>query len=109
MRKAYDEFIGKWSKLCPAVARSIEEAGNELLTFYEFPKAMWRSLQTTNPLEHFNREFGRRTKMQASFSQEASAVTLLCRLVALGQVRMHKIDGHREFKALVAKMSVQAA
>jgi len=41
-------------------------------------------------------------------NQEVSAVTLLCRLVALGQIRLNKIDGHREFKALVATMSVQA-
>ena len=108
-RKAYDAFVAKWSKLCPAVARSLEEAGHELLTFYEFPKAMWRSLRTTNPLENLNREFRRRTKTQASFSQETSAVTLLYGLVAFGQIRMHKIDGHRELKALVAKMNVQAA
>jgi transposase-like protein len=108
-RKAYDAFVAKWSKLCPAVARSIEEAGLELLTFYEFPKAMWRALRTTNPLENLNREFRRRTKTQASFGQEASAVTLLYGLVAFGQIRMHKIDGHRELKALVAKMNVQAA
>lgn len=108
-RKAYDAFVAKWSKLCPAVARSLEEAGHELLTFYEFPKAMWRSLRTTNPLENLNREFRRRTKTQASFSQEASAVTLLYGLVAFGQISMHKINGHRELKALVAKMNVQAA
>jgi transposase-like protein len=108
-RKAYDAFVAKWSKLCPAVARSLEEAGHELLTFYEFPKAMWRSLRTTNPLENLNREFRRRTKTQASFSQEASAVTLLYGLVAFGQISMHKINGHRELKALVAKMNAQAA
>lgn len=108
-RKAYDAFVAKWSKLCPAVARSLEEAGQELLTFYEFPKAMWRSLRTTNPLENLNREFRRRTKTQASFSQEASAVTLLYGLVAFGQISMHKINGHRELKALVAKMNTQAA
>jgi putative transposase len=108
-RKAYDAFIAKWSKLCPAVARSLEEGGTELLTFYEFPKAMWRSLRTTNPLENLNREFRRRTKTQASFGQEAAAITLLYGLVAFGQIRMHKIDGHRELKALVAKMKAQAA
>jgi len=108
-RKAYDAFVAKWSKLCSAVARSIEEAGHELLTFYEFPKAMWRALRTTNPLENLNREFRRRTKTQASFGREDAAVTLLYGLVAFGQIRMHKIDGHRELKALVAKMNVQAA
>ena len=48
-----------------------------VLTFYEFPKAMWKSLRTTNTLENLNREFRRRTKTQASFGTEAAAVTLL--------------------------------
>jgi transposase-like protein len=40
-RAAYDAFVKKWSALCPAVAKSLEEAGLELVTFYDFPKAMW--------------------------------------------------------------------
>ncbi len=74
----------KWTTLCPAVARSLEEAGLELLTSYEFPKAMWKSLRTTNSLENLNREFRRRTKTQASFSTEEAALTLLFGLVAFG-------------------------
>ena len=108
-RKAYDAFLTKWSALCPAVARSLEEAGAELLTFYEFPKSMWRALRTTNPLENLNREFRRRTKTQASFSNENAAVTLLYGLVAFGQIRMNKINGHRELRELVAKVWSQAA
>lgn len=108
-RKAYEAFVTKWDTLCPAVARSMREAGLELLTFYEFPKGMWRSLRTTNPLESLNREFRRRTKTQASFGREDAAVSLLYGLVAFGQIRLNRIDGHREIKALVAKMDAQAA
>ena len=64
-RKAYDELVAKWTPLAPAVVRSLEEAGNQLLTFYEFPRAMWKSIRTTNALENLNREFRRRTKTQA--------------------------------------------
>jgi transposase-like protein len=108
-RKAREAFLSKWSELCPAAARSLEEAGEQLLTFYEFPKSMWRSLRTTNPLENLNREFRRRTKTQSSFSTEDAAITLLYGLVAFGQIRMHKIDGHREVKALIAQTKTQAA
>ena len=69
-REAYQAFLRKWTSLCPAVARSLEEAGEQLLTFYGFPKAIWRALRTTNALENLNREFRRRTKTQASFSTE---------------------------------------
>lgn len=37
-RAAYDAFVKKWSALCPAVAKSLEEAGLEFLTFYDFPR-----------------------------------------------------------------------
>ncbi len=76
-RETYQAFVTKWRKLCPAVAKSLEEAGEQLLTFYAFPKAMWKALRTTNSIENLNREFRRRTKTQASFSTEEAAVTLL--------------------------------
>ena len=76
-REAQQAFLKKWEKLCPAVVRSYQEAGDKLLTFYDFPKAMWKSLRTTNSIENLNREFRRRTKTQASLSTEEAAVTLL--------------------------------
>lgn len=39
-RAAYDAFVKKWTTRCPAVTRSIEETGLDLLTFYHFQKAM---------------------------------------------------------------------
>ena len=57
-RAAYDAFVKKWATLCPAVAKSLQEAGLELLTFYAFPKETWKSIRTTNTIENLNREFG---------------------------------------------------
>lgn len=85
----------KWATLCPAVATSLQEAGRELLTFYAFPKETWKSIRTTNTIEHLNREFRRRTKTQASFSTEAAALTVLYGLGAFGQIQLRKIDGSR--------------
>jgi transposase-like protein len=107
-RKAYDAFVAKWSTLCPAVVRSLEEAGEQLLTFYAFPKGMWRTLRTTNSLENLNREFRRRTKTQASFCSEEAAVTLLYGLVAFGQIRLRKIDGHHHVAALLQRREAAA-
>lgn len=108
-RAAYDTFMKKWMTLCPSVARSLEEAGLDLLTFYAFPKAMWKSLRTTNALENLNREFRRRTKTQASFGTEAAALTLLYGLVAFGQIVLRRIDGHEQLPECLAKEWSQAA
>jgi transposase-like protein len=108
-KKAHAEFETKWETLCPAVAKSLLEAGDELLTYFSFPKAMRKSLRSTNSLENLNREFRRRTKTQASFPNEDAAVTLLYGLIAFGQIRMRRIDGHRTVADLIKRQTDQAA
>ena len=92
----------------PAVVRSLEEAGNQLLTFYEFPRAMWKSIRTTNALENLNREFRRRTKTQASFSSEESAVALLFGLIASGQIQLRRVDGYQGLSEVLEHAEVAA-
>lgn len=108
-RAAYDAFLKKWTRLCPAVATSLVEAGLELLTFYDFPPATWKSIRTTNTLENLNREFRRRTKTQASFGTETAALTVLYGLVAFGYIHLRKIDGHEQLPAFLANEWQQVA
>ena len=56
-----------------------------------------------------NREFRRRTKTQGSFSTENAGVTLLCALVAFGQIEMRRIVGYQDFSLLVDKHHQAAA
>ena len=102
-KSAYDAFCRKWEKLVPEVAKSLKEAGPQLLTFYQFPKAMWKSLRTTNGIERLNLEFRRRTKTQGSYPTEAAALHLLFGLLASGVIRLRKIDGHRSVANLMAQ------
>lgn len=99
----------KWSALCAPVAASLEEAGLDLLTYYELPKSMWKSLRTTNAIEILNHEIRRRTKAQASVGSEDAALTLLCGLVASGEIQLREIDGHRELPSLLKTFQVHAA
>ena len=108
-KRAHAEFAKKWETLCPAVAKSLLEAGDELLTYFSFPKAMRKSLRSTNSLENLNREFRRRTKTQASFPNEDAAVTLLYGLIAFGQIRMRKINGHQTLADRIQRQADQAA
>jgi len=99
--KAYQGFVRKWEKLVPAVAASLEEAGLELLTFYDFPPEMWKSLRTTNVIERVNEEFRRRVKTQGSFPTEGAALVLLFGLIASGTIRLRKIDGFDELRSFL--------
>lgn len=95
-KRAYATFVRKWRPLCSEVVRSLEEAGDELLVYYSFPRSQWKCLRTTNPLERLNEEFRRRTKTQGSFHNETSALVLLWGLVAFGQIGLRKIDGWKD-------------
>lgn len=99
-RKAYREFISKWKKLAPKVATSLEEGGEELLTFYSFPQSQWKSLRTTNVIERLNGEFRRRVKTQGSLPDAQAAERLLFGLLISGQIHMRRIDGWRDFNQL---------
>lgn len=102
-RAAHEAFCRKWEKLVPEVAKSLKEAGAQLLTFYQFPKAMWKSLRTTNGIERLNLEFRRRTKTQGSYPTEAAALHLLFGLLASGVIRLRKIDGHRHVEQILTR------
>jgi transposase-like protein len=95
-------FTKKWRLRCSAVAKSFEEAGDELFTFLSFPKAQWRGLRTTNALERINEEFRRRTKTQAMLPNEDAVLLLLFGLLMSGQIRSRKLDGWQELPAVMA-------
>lgn len=96
--KAQRDFISKWKKLAPKVVASLEEAGEELLTFYRFPKSQWKVLRTTNAIERLNGEFRRRVKTQSSLPDACAAERLLFGLIVSGQIKMRRIDGWHDLK-----------
>src|SRR5712692_3569936 len=64
-RAAWTAFEKKWKPRCPGVVRSLTEGGDELLTFFRYPKGQWKTIRTTNVIERLNEEFRRRVKTQA--------------------------------------------
>jgi putative transposase len=95
-RKAREAFLLKWKKPCPGVVGSLEEAGENLLTFYRFPDSQWRSLRTTNAIERMQLEFRRRVKTQAALPNEGAVLRVFFGLWISGQMKLHRINGYRD-------------
>jgi transposase-like protein len=104
-RAAYDAFVKKWRKLSEGVARSLEEAGLELITFFRYPKSQWKSLRTTNLIERLNQEWRRRIKTQVSFPNESAVLLMLWGLVASGMIRMHRLGGYEDMAQALSERS----
>ena len=86
-------FLRKWRLKCPAVADSLEEAGDRLFTFTRLDPSQWKSARTTNAIERLHEEFRRRIKTQAVLPDAETAPMLLWALMASGQIVMRKVDG----------------
>jgi putative transposase len=86
-------FLRKWRLRCPAVADSLEEAGERLFAFTRLPPGQWKSARTTNAVERLHEEFKRRIKTQTVLPSAETAAMLFWALLASGQITMRKVDG----------------
>jgi transposase-like protein len=108
-RAAWTAFERKWTPRCPGVTKSLREGGEELLTFFRFPRVQWKTLRTTNVIERLHEEFRRRVKTQGALPTEDAAVLLLFGLVATGQIILRKIDGYTKLAQVIRERMRPAA
>jgi len=108
-RAASARFRRTWTRRAEAVARSLDEAGEELLTFFRFPRSQWKCVRTTNMIERLHEEFRRRVKTQASHPLESSVLRLFYALVHSGQIKLRRLDGWYDIPRVVAQHRHAAA
>jgi putative transposase len=67
VREQLDKVAGMLGRQFPAVERLLCDAAEELTAFAAFPRAHWRKIWSTNPLERLNREVKRRSNVVGIF------------------------------------------
>jgi putative transposase len=92
---ALAKFRRTWALKWSAVVVSLDEAGDDLTTFTQFPPQQWRCLRTTNAIERIFTEFRRRTKTQGVLPTPEAIVTVLWGTLATGGIRLRKLHGYR--------------
>ena len=64
-------MIEKWQKTYPKVTQSLIK-NQDLLTFYEFPPGIRRSIYSTNLIESFNKQIKKYSRRKEQFQNEES-------------------------------------
>jgi hypothetical protein len=84
-----EEIAAQWDHVEAMLAERFDKAAalmrrakEEVLAFRTFPRAHWRQIWSTNPLERLNKEIKRRSRVVGIFPNEAAAIRL-CGAVVL--------------------------
>src|SRR5258708_18837651 len=64
---AFRSFRSRWGRAYPAMVRRLQQDLPELLSFFAFPRHLWRKLPTTNVIERCFVEVRRRTRPMVCF------------------------------------------
>jgi putative transposase len=75
-RERLGEVTQRLKDPAPKVCELLENASEELLCFYSFPREHWPKLRSTNPLERVNKEIGRRSDVVGIYPNDRALIRL---------------------------------
>jgi len=85
-----EAFKAKYGKRYPEALRSLAEEEEKTLTFYAFPVAMHRHIQTTNAIESLFSNVRQRTDQIDVFTTETSCLAIVW--ATIQDIHFHKIS-----------------
>ncbi|MBV8807814.1 MAG: transposase [Acidobacteriaceae bacterium] len=76
-RERFRRFRKRWIEEYPVTVKQLERDLPELLSFFRFPRHLWRKLRTTNIIERVFVEVRRRTRPMVCFVNVASVERII--------------------------------
>jgi putative transposase len=79
-RRRLADAVEQLQRRLPKLAALLEEPEEDVLAFFSCPTEHWPKIRSTNPMERFNREIGRRTGVVGIFPDDSSVIGLVSML-----------------------------
>jgi putative transposase len=90
-----DSLALSLSKDYPKAAACVRDDVDRMLAYFAFPKASWKSLRTTNPIESSFASVRLRTNVAKRLRSGASALYLVFKLLERQSATWRRIDGYQ--------------
>ncbi len=89
------EFCQKYRSLYPKAVDSLQEAGERLFTYFDFPRSHWPSIKSTNVIESIFSSVKLRTDAARRIRRRDSATYLVFKLLIVAEGNLNRIAGFR--------------
>ena len=76
-RSQLHDVVGLLAERFPKAAELLAAAEADVCAYASFPRAHWRKIASTNPLERVNKEIKRRSNVVGIFPDDASVIRLV--------------------------------
>jgi putative transposase len=100
--QAFRRFRARWRGFYTSMVKQLEKDLPELLTFFAFPRQLWRKLRTTNVIERCFVEVRRRTRPMVCFVNVASVDRIIYAI-------FNGLNENPEWKNRTLRLFTQAA
>lgn len=87
-------FVACYRSVYPRAVDCLQDACEQLFTYFLFPRIHWKSLKTTNPIESLFSAVKLRTKAARRLRTRMSAVCLVFQVLKQSERRIRRINGY---------------